>query len=158
MNEGRDDPFATRAARKLTVSFNRSRHETIIMIKPAICIGLGVLLLGYSFYSAFFTGSEFERFSLLSGGKAAVNEVRLSPDMNPLRVLVRAKRKVRWTDKDIREKLDKEVEVNVVMSDSAGKTLWEESARFARADDEATSYQTRDSTQFLRTFEVVSDG
>ncbi|MEL7499228.1 MAG: hypothetical protein AAFN77_16590 [Planctomycetota bacterium] len=128
------------------------------MLKPAICIGLGILLLGYSFYSTFFTGSELERQKLLAGGKEATSEVRLTPAMNPLRAFVRAKNRIRWTKKDIREKLNGEIEVEIVMSDSTGNDLWNESTRFIRSGDETSSSKIKDSTQFLKTFEVPSDG
>jgi hypothetical protein len=128
-------------------------------IAAAVLIGLGAVLIVYNVYNALFTGTEFERNSLKGDGEAVTRQVELTPDMNPLRALVRAKYEVQWYESDIRsDTTGRELRAEVSMLDPAGKTVWEDSVDYYRSDDEETRRRTHNTTQYLRTFEVPRAG
>jgi hypothetical protein len=130
-----------------------------IKIAAAVLIGLGAVLIGYNVYNALFTGTEFERNSLTGDGEVVTRQVELTPDMNPLRALVRAKYEVQWYESDIRnDTTGREIRVEVSMLDAAGKTVWEDSVDYHRSDDEETRRRIHDTTQYLRTFDVPRAG
>ena len=130
-----------------------------IKIAAAVFIGLGAVLVGYNIYKALFTGTEFDRISLEGAGEAVTRPVELSPDMNPLRALVHANYEVKWYEGDIRsDSTGREIRVEVSMLDPAGKTVWEDSVDYYRSDEEAGRRVTKNTTQYLRTFEVTRAG
>ena len=130
-----------------------------IKIAAAVLIGLGAVLIGYNVYNALFTGTEFERTSLTGDGEVVTRQVELTPDMNPLRALVRVKYEVQWYESDIRnDTTGREIRVEVTTLDAAGKTVWEDSVDYYRSDDEETRRRIHDTTQYLRTFDVPRAG
>lgn len=127
--------------------------------KPAIWIGLGVLLLGYSIYVSYFSGTEHDRLSLLGKENEETVQVRLSPDMNPLRAFIRARNKnVQWSGADLGKRDRKEISVGITMSDSTGEDLWRETAQFTNSSDKPEGSIYKDAYQPLTTFEVPSEG
>lgn len=132
-----------------------------IKIAAAVCIGLGAVLVGYNVYNALFTGTEFERTSIKGTDEAVARQVELTPDMNPVRALIRAKYEVTWYSSDIRrDTTGREIRAEVSMLDPSGKTAWEDSVDFYRSEEEGEEARgvMRNTTQYLRTFDVTDAG
>lgn len=130
-----------------------------VKIAGVVCVALGALLVGYNVYNALFTGTEFERVAISGDGESVVENIELTPDMNPVRALVRAKYEISWSSGDIRQDTDgRELRAEVTMLDAEGKIVWEDAVDFRRDSEEERRGRTKDSTQYLRTFDVTEAG
>jgi hypothetical protein len=84
--------------------------------------------------------------------------VALTPDMNPVRAMIRTSYKPSTFTSGIREgDTVREMRVEVSMLDPAGKTVWEDSVDYY-FDQDANNRRIRNETQYLRTFEVSDAG
>lgn len=108
---------------------------------------LGLLPLGMTMHTIFFSGSDVKEFSL-KGREGKTEVISLQPDMNPVRLLIT----VDYGSKAY-STVQRYIEYSVTAKTRSGNTLWEEDGRVSvNSDAKRISNQTHYSS--LRTFDI----